>query len=197
MGKWSWLPVAAALAPLTALAQTAGGPASAVAVANLDEDVQGLSQRLADLSVRVEQLEADNAALQKQMAGPGAVTGEQLEQAIADLRHYVQQTVAASKSDVLKEVDARLDNLERLAAQATAQGAPAEASPAAAAPASGRFSTNFPKEGVSYVVQKGDTVASIAKKTGAHFRDIVNANRLSDPSLIRVGQTLFIPLAGK
>jgi LysM repeat protein len=46
---------------------------------------------------------------------------------------------------------------------------------------------------VSYTVQKGDTIAEIAKKTGAKQQDIINANKISDPSRITVGQTLFIP----
>jgi LysM repeat protein len=45
-------------------------------------------------------------------------------------------------------------------------------------------------------VQKGDSLASIAKKTGARQQDIINANKISDPSRITTGQTLFIP-AGK
>jgi LysM repeat protein len=55
------------------------------------------------------------------------------------------------------------------------------------------FSEEYPKDGVSYTVQKGDSLASIAKKTGAKQQDIVNANKISDPSRITVGQTLFIP----
>ena len=49
------------------------------------------------------------------------------------------------------------------------------------------------KEAGSYTVQKGDTLALIAKKTGAKQPDIIAANRISDPSLIKVGQTLIIP----
>ena len=55
------------------------------------------------------------------------------------------------------------------------------------------FTEDFPKEGVSYTVQKGDSLALIAKKTGAKAQDIVNANKIADPSHIQVGQTLFIP----
>jgi LysM repeat protein len=58
------------------------------------------------------------------------------------------------------------------------------------------FSDDFPKEGVSYTVQKGDTLAVIAKKTGAKQQDIINANKLADPSKINLGQTLFIPVSG-
>lgn len=46
---------------------------------------------------------------------------------------------------------------------------------------------------MSYVVQKGDTLAIIARKTGARTQDIINANKLSDPSKIQAGQTLFVP----
>jgi LysM repeat protein len=55
------------------------------------------------------------------------------------------------------------------------------------------FTEDYPKEGVSYTVQKGDNLALIAKKTGAKQQDIINANKISDPSRIAVGQTLFIP----
>ena len=34
---------------------------------------------------------------------------------------------------------------------------------------------------------------AIAQKTGAKLQDIVNANKIADPTKIRVGQTLFIP----
>ena len=60
-------------------------------------------------------------------------------------------------------------------------------------PATAGFTDDFPKDGVSYTVQKGDTLATIARKTGARQQDIINANRLADPSRITVGQTLFIP----
>ena len=42
-------------------------------------------------------------------------------------------------------------------------------------------------------MQKGDSLAGIAKKTGAKQQDIVNTNKITDPSRIVVGQTLFIP----
>jgi LysM repeat protein len=56
-----------------------------------------------------------------------------------------------------------------------------------------QFNDDYPKEGTTYTVQKGDTLVVIAKKTGAKAKDILNANKLSDPSKIFAGQTLFIP----
>jgi LysM repeat protein len=57
------------------------------------------------------------------------------------------------------------------------------------------FTEDYPKEGVSYTVQRGDTLSSIAQKHGARVADIVNANKITDPTRIQVGQTLFIPAA--
>ena len=55
------------------------------------------------------------------------------------------------------------------------------------------FSEDFPKEGINYTVQTGDSLAIIAKKNNAKQQDIINANKISDPARIVVGQTLFIP----
>jgi len=150
----------AILVAIPAWAQTA---APAVEIANLHEDVAGLSQRLADLTLRVEQLEAENATLRDQAKSTGQnfVTIGQLNEAIADLNRTIQSAVGASKD---------------------------EPAAAAAAPAG-----DFPKEGVTYTVQRGETLALIAKKTGARLSDIIAANKIADPSRIQAGQALFIP----
>ncbi|MGH7996524.1 MAG: LysM peptidoglycan-binding domain-containing protein [Opitutaceae bacterium] len=199
MRIWSWLLVGACLAPPALRAQASAPPASAVEVANLREDVRGLAQRLADLELRVEQLEAENASLQSRLAaaGQGAATASQLHDAIAAVRSTIASAVAASRSDILAQVDARLAQAEqsRALSSGTAESARGEGGGAAVgAPA---FGNDFSKQGITYVVQRGDTVASIAKKNGARFRDIVNANRLANPSIIHVGQTLFIPQSSK
>lgn len=50
-----------------------------------------------------------------------------------------------------------------------------------------------PQEGSVYVVQEGDTLGSIALSHGTTAQAIVQANGLSDPNLILVGQRLVIP----
>ena len=55
------------------------------------------------------------------------------------------------------------------------------------------FSDDFPKEGVSYTVQRGDTLSSIASRFGVPVKDITNANRIADPTRLQAGQTLFVP----
>jgi nucleoid-associated protein YgaU len=46
---------------------------------------------------------------------------------------------------------------------------------------------------VVYVVKAGDTLSQIAKQYGVTLQALVEANDIRDPSLIRVGQELFIP----
>jgi LysM repeat protein len=52
---------------------------------------------------------------------------------------------------------------------------------------------DIPTTGVYYTVRAGDTLAGIAYHYGVSYWPIVQANNLSNPSLIYVGQTLFIP----
>jgi LysM repeat protein len=89
------------------------------------------------------------------------------------------QQVAAQVEKLAKQTNAALDSLAKSQASRPAVQT--------------SFAENYSKEGVSYTVQKGDTIAVIAKKTGAKQQDIINANKISDPSRIMVGQTLFIP----
>jgi LysM repeat protein len=166
--------------------------APGVELANLREDVRELSQRVADLGLRVEQLESENSALKAKdrSAGQAYATTAQLADAVADLNRMIQSSEAASKAEILQQVSAQLEKLGRqtnAALDALSKGqAPRPAGPAA-------FSDNFPKEGVKYTVQKGETLAEIAKKTGSKVQDIINANKISDPEKIFAGQTLFIP----
>ncbi len=48
-------------------------------------------------------------------------------------------------------------------------------------------------EGDEYVVQKGDTLSKIAKACGLTVNDLVEANKIENPNLIRKGTTLIIP----
>jgi len=162
-----------------------------VEVANLREDVRGLSQRLGELALRVEQVERENAELRGQLsaAGRAQVTLAQLRESLAESAREARAAVAASKAETLQQVATQM---EKLAKQTNAALESLGRTNGARAPAAG-FTEDFPREGVSYTVQKGDTLAVIARKTGARAQDIINANKLADPSRIQAGQVLFIP----
>lgn len=163
-----------------------------VEVANLREDVRGLSQRLGELALRVEQLERENAELRGQLAAAGRaqVTLAQLREGLADSAREARAAVAASKAETLQQVATQM---EKLAKQTNAALESLARTNGDRTPPAAGFTEDFPREGVSYTVQKGDTLAVIARKTGARAQDIINANKLADPSRIQAGQVLFIP----
>jgi nucleoid-associated protein YgaU len=187
-GMWKWWLCGCALIA-GASAQTSS---IQIDVANLREDVRGLTQRVGDLSLRVEQLERENRELRNQAgaAEKSFVTLAQLNDAIATLNQTIRSTTAGAKAETLRQVGAQM---EQLAKQTNAAIDSLAKGMASRAPVQTTFSNDYAKEGISYTVQKGDTLAEIAKKTGAKLQDIVNANKLTDPSRINVGQTLFIP----
>ncbi len=183
-----WLLAGAALVA-SAYGQVANSP---VEVANLREDVRVLTQRVAELGLRLEQLERENAELRKRVQGGdrNAATSAQLNEAVAELNRAIRASASATKTETLQQVSAQLEKLAKQTNDAIDSVAKA---PATRPPPQVVFSENYPKDGISYTVQKGDTLAVIARKTGAKFQDIVNANKIADPSRIVVGQTLFIP----
>jgi LysM repeat protein len=159
-------------------------------LASLREDVRLLNQRVGELGLRVEQLERDNSDLRTK-SGLTYVTLAQLNQAIADVQRTTQAALHDQKRETLQQVSVQLEKLAnetQAAINAVAKGAATR--PAVTTPT---FTEDYPKEGVSYTVQKGDTLSSIAHKTGAKMQDIINANKITDPTRLQVGQTLFIP----
>lgn len=157
-------------------------------VAGLREDVRILVQRMGQLSLRVEQLERENAALSQATSGLDSTyaTVAQLNSAVADLSRAIKvgdsQTrdeAAAAIKELARQTNAAIDSVAKgLAARPTIQST---------------FSDDFPKEGVTYTIQRGDTLTSIANRFGTSVKHIINANKISDPTRIQVGQMIFIP----
>jgi len=180
------------LGSLAGLVTTAlGQPANNMAfeLANLREDVRLLTQRVGELTMTVEQLSRDKEVLQAKTA-QAYVTVDQLNRAVADLNRSVQGSMSEQKRDILQQVAGQIEKLGRQ----TNAALDALAKNQATRPAvQTNFSEDFPKQGVNYTVQSGDTLSTIAQKHNARLSDIQNANKITDPTRIRVGQTLFIP----
>jgi nucleoid-associated protein YgaU len=165
-------------------------PPSGIDFANLQEDVRGLTQKVNALSLQMEQLQPKPNFGTPAPDAASYATLIQLNAAVADLNRSIQAAVAAAQTDTLAEVNLQL---KKLAQQVNAALASAGKKPAGEGTETTTFSSDYPKTGESYTVVKGDTLAIIAKKLGAKRQDIVNANKISDPSRIQLGQVLFIP----
>lgn len=160
-----------------------------VELANLRQDVMLLTQRVGELTMTVEQLNRDNSSLQAKTS-QSYVTLEQLTKAVADLNRSMQSALAEQKRETLNQVAGQI---ERLGKQTNAALDAVAKNQATRPVVQTSFGEDFPKEGVNYTVQPGDSLAVIAKKNNARQQDIINANKLADPSKLRAGQTLFIP----
>ncbi|MBP9901724.1 MAG: LysM peptidoglycan-binding domain-containing protein [Verrucomicrobia bacterium] len=179
---------------MTGTMAVAQSPSVQYEVANLREDVRGLVQRVGELNLRVEQLERENSDLRGKAsaAAQSNVSVEQLNEAVADLNRTIKAAAGSTKNETLQQVAVQMEKL----AKQTNAAIDSLAKGMAARPAvQTTFTEDYAKEGTSYTVQKGDTLSSIAQKTNARITDIVNANKISDPTRIQVGQTLFIPAA--
>jgi LysM repeat protein len=180
-------------------------------LANLREDVRALVKTVGELNLRLEQLERENSDLRakNQGASRSYATVAQLNEAVADLNKLIKSSTAANQKEILQQVSVQIEklvkqtnaNMDALARSmgATRGGGAGGGDKAAGSPVSApvTFSDDFPTTGVEYIVAKNDTLAVIAKKTGAREKDIRNANRIADPSKLQVGQKLFVPLAEK
>lgn len=191
-----------------ALALLALPLAKAQDLVNMREDLRLLNQRVGELALRVEQLERENSTLQRKAETSSTATYAtltQLNDAVAEINRTIRSSNASTRNEVLQIVAGQLEKLANQTneaiesvARSGGSGAPRRLSAGGAtatapsAPASA-FADNYPKEGISYTVVKGDTLAKIAAKTGSRSADIINANKISDPSKIQAGQVLFIP----
>lgn len=175
-----------ALISFTANAQSVG-----TELANLREDVRLLTQKVGALTLKVEDLERDNEALRKQVAASAQsqafASVQQLNDAVATLDRAIKAGDAATAASAAAQIK-KLGDATNAALESLAKGS-AAARPAAPT----TFSNDFPSEGISYTVQKGDTLSTISRKTGGKLADILNANKITDPTKVRVGDTLFIP----
>jgi peptidoglycan/xylan/chitin deacetylase (PgdA/CDA1 family) len=76
---------------------------------------------------------------------------------------------------------------------ASATATPSGSATASATPVPSGGEPTLPPTGVTYVVQRGDTLYSIAQRFGVTVEAIAQANGISDPTQIDVGQVLIIP----
>lgn len=172
-----------------------------VEVANLRADIQILDRRLREMSMEMEEMMRQNRALVAELERQrkqndqmdDVVRQAQLARVVNDLDSKSGQADSEMRRQIIREVSAQIEELGRQtqnAMDALARNVSSRPTPSAPRPS---FSEDFPKEGVSYVVVSGDTLSAIAKRHNSAVRDIQNANQITNPAAIQVGQTLFIP----
>lgn len=179
---------AAPLFAVAAYAQTA-------AVADLQQDMALLRREVGQLRLEVEQLRRENEELSRKLKGvqSSTVGTEAVRQQVS----LVKSEVGAQNESLKREIIALVKkDLEAMAAQTNANiqklAAAIGTRPQADLPTN--FSDDYPKTGVTYTVQSGDSISRIARKMNSRIKWIQDANRIADPTRgLRVGDEIFVP----
>ena len=167
--------IACSFVPATVRAQQTVAQSLSV----LEEKLDRLRAQVEDLQFRQQKMQTQIDEMQTRLtdlrkAGPG-VTADDLQA----LQNRIQAVDAARVKD--KQVI-----LDQLAKELSALGGGRPAPP-------GKSHGPAPAEGKEHVVQKGETLAAIAKQHGVAVADLVKANNLANPNDLKVGQKLVIP----
>lgn len=164
----------------------------------LQNKIQTLDQfRLvyeADRKALVEKVNATLETIQKQL---GCLSNE-TNKAYENYQAIVLKKVNEQIQNLTKQMQAGFDTLSL--AIKKVEGNASQAIKATqkvvlekVAPESVDFSENYPKDGIVYTVQIGDTLSKIAQAHASKVTYIQNANRIEDPKKIKVGEVLFVP----
>lgn len=176
-----------------------------IELADMKEDLALLRQQMARLNLELERLSRENQDLknllrtrleQQENSLARLATVTELNNRLASTREELLARLDAEKSEIIREVGSQM---ERLALQ-TQQAIKALAESVAAKPEINQtriFSDDYPKEGVAYTVESGDTLSAIAKKFQSTVADIQNANKIANPKDLQAGQTIFVPQSRK
>ena len=112
---------------------------------------------------------------------------QNIRQLISDQESKIKETVS---ENISKEIEAYFVELKSSLKSVDMEIVPKEENENLK-----EFSDVYPKTGISYEVQSGDTLSQIALKYGSRVSYIQNANLIANPSKdLQVGDIIFIPL---
>ncbi|MDD4016617.1 MAG: LysM peptidoglycan-binding domain-containing protein [Kiritimatiellae bacterium] len=171
------------------------------AVAGMLTNAQQMSVEIRQLSEQVAALNRNQESFETRMSRfeTQAGTTPQTQDDIIALRRDMQ-LLRAERESLKKEItDDLAVRIEKIAARQQAD-INAARNAAAASPVTGRAS-NAGKasvgarsvSGYEHKVERGQTLSEIARGYGKSMDVILKANKITNPSTIRVGQILFIP----
>lgn len=170
-----------------------------VSVANLTQDLNQLSREVRTLRLEIESLRRENERLRSRVSAAASDNGmeqrlSELASAVESLRRDYKKADAAQRDAIIEKVTRQIEALGKETERAINAVAEAvEGAPEVGVPV--RFSEDYPKTGITYTVQPGDTLSAIAREYQSSIKDIQNANKIANPARdLQVGQTIFIPI---
>ena len=169
-----------------------------IRVANLKQDMELVSRELAGFRTEVELLRRENAQLRiqveqstrKQSSNVG--TSTQVLQGISDRLQSMENRLNQNEKSQLALQKSIEIKMKDLISQMNKGFDQVHSSPSSTT-TSPTFDQDYPQKGFVHVVEKGETISSIAKKYKSQTKWIINANQIVDPKKVFVGKELFVP----
>lgn len=184
---------------------------SRVDIANMQQDVELLRQEVGQLRLQVQDMQRVNNQLtttvnflleelpkMQQQQQDALIKTDSL---IADLRAEMKANDKATREELIAKVSNILDDynkqvsnqLKEISTQPSG-GSSGTTSSNTGNELKTHFPDNFPKTGIEYVVQPGDSLWTIASKNGSKVDWIENANKIANAKKLMVGDKLFVPI---
>jgi len=146
----------------------------------LEEDMARIEGDIETLNMRLDQMSKNLDRSQSSAAHTGSAQSAALERRTMDLQERIDRLEAARRNDreeIINSITARVTKI--VAGQGPRQK-PSRP-------------TGGSQTGYEHTVGSGETLSAIASAYSVKMKTIIDANNLSDPNNLRVGQTLFIP----
>lgn len=142
-------------------------------LANVHQDLSALHHQVAALRLSLEQMEADQHKLKAAL--------EASKEECRQINKNCTALLAQHKKDMTDCLEQRhkawIEEMQKLLT-----------------PGAEKPGIDYPKEGISYTIKKGDTLSKIAQEHRSKVAYIQAANHIQDPNKdVRPGQTIFIP----
>ncbi len=146
----------------------------AQALRDLEYSVQRLAARFDAIEQQQSALSARISALEK---NKDAATRDELAALRADL-NAVKGSQEQMRGEIVDDLSKKIASLSKQREEAARKA---------------RETAAAQKSGYKHTVEAGQTISAIADAYGVSTRSIIKANKISDPTKIRVGQVLLIP----
>jgi regulator of replication initiation timing len=162
-------------------------------LAELSQRFSELEQQYNLMKLEVQNVMAENNRLKQDLAEMKKLQAPDKVEALIQSRMEAHRAETAQMlkehyDRVLKGISATMGPSALAQAPSGPSSAPVSQEPRSAP------SGDYPRDGLVYTVQMGDTLSKIASMHGSTVRYIQDANRISNPNTVQVGQKLFIPI---
>ncbi len=193
--QWiSMLALAAAAAGLSGCLAyqdpNAPAPATQDDLRYLRAEIQRQQQHINALEQQLGQLNGDIAQDRyRQSSTASAYASTAQVAALQDQLAQLQQQLRSVDQNRIKDRDEIMGSVSKTIAAAVKKSTPAPGGSSGG----GRAKATGTHTGIEHVVQPGESLSAIAAAYGVKTSVVLEYNDIANPSLIRVGQKLFIP----